>query len=63
MLDQQEITEEEGLAFYQRLLTKSDEELEAGGLPREEVQEVLGRTARKANKPRLEKHEKVRCTS
>lgn len=54
LLDQQEITEEEGLAFYQRLLTKSDEELEAGGLPREEVQEGSEELQRKANKPRLE---------
>lgn len=39
LLGQQELTEEEGHAFYQRLLKRSDEELEAGGLPREEVRE------------------------
>jgi hypothetical protein len=37
-----------GLAFYERLRTKSDEELERGGLPRTEVeegrQELLSRT-------------------
>jgi hypothetical protein len=37
-----------GLAFYERLRTKSDEELERGGLPRAEVeegrQELLSRT-------------------
>lgn len=32
---------EAGTAFYEKLLLKSDEELEAGGLPREEVEEGL----------------------
>ncbi|MDR0270936.1 DUF6483 family protein [Paenibacillus sp.] len=39
LLDQHELTKEEGLAFYQRLLLRNDEELEAGGLPRAEVEE------------------------
>lgn len=36
---------EEGRAFYGRLLGKSDDELAAGGLPREEVEEGLARLA------------------
>jgi hypothetical protein len=32
---------DQGRAFYQRLLNKSDEELEAGNLPRKEVEEGL----------------------
>ncbi|MGN7360570.1 DUF6483 family protein [Paenibacillus sp. SAF-054] len=39
LLDQHEITEEEGLSFYQRLMERSDAELAAGGLPRAEVEE------------------------
>lgn len=39
LLDQHEITEEEGLSFYQRLMERSDAELSAGGLPRAEVEE------------------------
>lgn len=39
LLDQHEITEEEGLSFYQRLMERSDAELTAGGLPRAEVEE------------------------
>lgn len=47
LLDQHEITEEEGLAFYQRMMARSDEELEAGGLPRAEVQEGAEELQRK----------------
>jgi len=54
LLDQREITEEEGLAFYQKLLTRSEEELEAGGLPREEVLEGAEELQRRADKLRLE---------
>jgi tetratricopeptide (TPR) repeat protein len=32
---------QEGIAFYKRLLAKSDAELQAGGLPRDEVEEGL----------------------
>ncbi len=39
LLDQHEITEAEGLSFYQRLMERSDAELSAGGLPRAEVEE------------------------
>lgn len=35
------ITLDEGIAFYQRLLTKDDTDLENGNLPREEVEEGL----------------------
>jgi hypothetical protein len=31
----------EGLQFYRRLLTKSDEDLRAGNLPREEILEGI----------------------
>ncbi|MFU1793433.1 DUF6483 family protein [Paenibacillus azoreducens] len=41
LLDQHELTEEEGHAFYQRLLQHTDNELSAGGLPRTEVEEGL----------------------
>ncbi|MED5021023.1 DUF6483 family protein [Paenibacillus chibensis] len=47
LLDQHEITEEEGLSFYQRIMDRSDEELEAGGLPRAEVQEGAEELQRK----------------
>lgn len=47
LLDQHEITEEEGLAFYQRMMARSDEELEAGSLPRAEVQEGAEELQRK----------------
>ncbi|MEC0372647.1 DUF6483 family protein [Paenibacillus chibensis] len=47
LLDQHEITEEEGLSFYQRMMARSDEELEAGGLPRAEVQEGAEELQRK----------------
>ncbi|MCJ8014489.1 DUF6483 family protein [Paenibacillus sp. KQZ6P-2] len=50
LLSQHEITEEEGLAFYQRLLMRSDEELEAGGLPRAEIQEGVEDLQRKVEK-------------
>jgi hypothetical protein len=33
---------EQGVGFYERLMKKSDDELEAGGLSREEVEEGLG---------------------
>jgi hypothetical protein len=35
----------EAVSFYRRLLTKSDEALTAGGLPREEVEETLAEVA------------------
>jgi hypothetical protein len=34
---------ERGLAFYERLLARADDELEAGGLPRDECEESLAR--------------------
>ena len=37
-----------GIALYERLLTKSDEELERGGLPRDEVEEGLSELRRRA---------------
>jgi hypothetical protein len=40
--DEEEITiGDSGVAFYQRLLQRNDHELEAGGLPRAEVEEGL----------------------
>ncbi|MEC0243757.1 DUF6483 family protein [Paenibacillus dokdonensis] len=47
LLDQHEMTEEEGLTFYQRLLMRSDDELKAGGLPRAEVEEGVEELQRK----------------
>ncbi|WP_136609066.1 DUF6483 family protein [Paenibacillus dokdonensis] len=47
LLDQHEMTEEEGLTFYQRLLMRSDDELKAGGLPRTEVEEGVEELQRK----------------
>lgn len=41
LLDAEEGAYQEGLAFYRRLLSKKDEELEAGNLPRSEVEEGL----------------------
>jgi hypothetical protein len=40
-----------GEAFYRRLLTRDDDELDAGGLPRDEVQEGLDRWTRRARLP------------
>ena len=39
----------EGLGFYQRLLLKSDAELEAGGLPRDEVSQGIAAIERRRN--------------
>lgn len=47
LLDQHEMTEEEGLTFYQRLLMRSDDQLKAGGLPRAEVEEGVEELQRK----------------
>ncbi|RRJ62008.1 hypothetical protein EHV15_02775 [Paenibacillus oralis] len=41
LLEEEEISKDEGLAFYQRLLRLPPERLEAGGLPEEEVREGL----------------------
>lgn len=40
---------EKGIAFYQRLLQKSDEDLEKGNLPRSEVEETLAEWHHKAS--------------
>jgi uncharacterized protein DUF6483 len=41
----------EGMAFYERLLTKPDEDLVRGNLPRDEVQEGRGKLSSKAVNP------------
>ncbi|MWV47307.1 hypothetical protein GRF59_27305 [Paenibacillus sp. HJL G12] len=47
LLEQREMTEEEGLSFYHKILMRSDDELEAGGLPRSEVEEGMEELQRK----------------
>lgn len=49
LLNQGEITEEEGVSFYERLLVIEDAELERGGLPRSEALEGLEELRRKIN--------------
>ncbi|GAB6992437.1 DUF6483 family protein [Paenibacillus pini] len=47
LLDQAELTEEEGFGLYNRLLQFDDDALIAGGLPRNEVEEGLQELRRK----------------
>ncbi|RED30474.1 DUF6483 family protein [Paenibacillus sp. VMFN-D1] len=49
LLDQREITEDEGISFYERLLEREDEALNQGGLPRSEVLEGMETLRRRIN--------------